>query len=94
MPQLEQERKTALDGPRPRRRKRTTNTKLLALRVNEGLSANDLGRIAGVSGQVVRMAEAGYVPGPRIQFAIAGVFKDEAGQQLRPLDIWPLERQL
>lgn len=90
MPQLEQEQKTSA----PRKRRRKTHTKLVSLRVNEGLTPNDLARRAGVSGQVIRMAEAGYVPGPRVQFAIAGVFKNEDDKPMRPLDIWPIERQL
>lgn len=91
MAQLEQEHQ-----PQPvRRRRRKTHTKLVSLRINEGLTPNDLARRAGVSGQVVRMAEAGYIPGPRIQFAIAGVFKHEVEDRaLRPLEIWPIERQI
>ena len=42
---------------------------------------------AGVSGNTIRMVEAGFVPGPRIQFAIAQVF------DMRPLDLWPIEEQ-
>lgn len=60
------------------------NRKLQALRVNRGLSPNDLAYLAGTSGKTVRMVEAGHVPTPRIQFAIASVF------ELLPLDIWPL----
>jgi hypothetical protein len=33
------------------------------------------------------MAEAGYVPTPRVQFAIARVFNRS------PLDLWPLDHQ-
>lgn len=68
-------------------RRRERNTKLLALRINEGLSRDDLARRTGVSRESIRLAESGFIPGPRIQFAIADVFN------LRPLDIWPLERQ-
>ena len=81
--ELEHERQT----PRRRKSKRHAHTRLVGLRINEGLSPNDLARRAGVSGQIIRMAEAGYVPGPRVQFAIAAVF------ELRPLDLWPIERQ-
>jgi len=52
-----------------------------------GLSPNDLAHRAGVSGKTIRLTEAGFVPGPRIQFAIARVF------DLQPLDLWPIERQ-
>jgi transcriptional regulator with XRE-family HTH domain len=57
------------------------------LRVNEGLSREQLGLRANVSRESVRLAEAGFVPGPRVQFAIAGVFGK------RPLDLWPLDQQ-
>jgi DNA-binding XRE family transcriptional regulator len=60
---------------------------LQQLRINEGLSPNALAYRAGVSGNTIRMVEAGFRPGPRIQFAIAGVFG------LRPLDLWPIEEQ-
>lgn len=65
--------------------RRHPNRRLLELRLNEGLSPNDLAYRAGVSGNTVRMAEAGFMPSPRVQFAIARVFG------LRPLEIWPLE---
>lgn len=54
------------------------------LRVNAGMSPNELGYRAGVSGKTVRMAEKGHQPLPRTQFAIADVFG------LLPLDLWPL----
>jgi DNA-binding XRE family transcriptional regulator len=68
-------------------RRREQNTRLQALRINEGLTRDDLARRTGVSRESIRLAELGFVPGPRIQFALADAFK------LRPLDIWPLERQ-
>lgn len=61
------------------------NRRLQALRINQGMSPNDLAYRAGVSGNTIRLAEAGFRPTPRVQFAIASVF----GSQ--PLDIWPLE---
>lgn len=71
-----------------RTRKRVRpNRRLQELRINEGLSPNMLAYRAGVSGNTIRMVEAGFVPGPRIQFAIAQVF------DLRPLDLWPIEEQ-
>ena len=73
-----------VQGPR---RRVTPNRRLQALRINEGLSPNALAYRAGVSGNTVRMAEAGFVPTPRVQFALAEVFEK------RPLDIWPLDSQ-
>jgi DNA-binding XRE family transcriptional regulator len=69
------------------KRRREQNKRLQALRINEGLTRDDLARRTGVSRESIRLAELGFVPGPRIQFALAGAF------HLRPLDIWPLERQ-
>lgn len=66
---------------------RGPNRKLIELRVNEGLAATDLAYRAGVSAKSVRMAEMGFVPGPRVQFAIASAF------DLRPTDIFPLDSQ-
>ena len=58
----------------------------MELRVNAGMSPNDLAYRVGVAGKTIRMAEAGFIPGPRVQFAIAQVF------DLKPLDLWPFER--
>lgn len=66
---------------------RRPNRVLQSLRINEGLSPNDLAYRAGVSGNTVRLAEGGYRPTPRVQFAIAQVFGK------LPLDLWPLEDQ-
>lgn len=60
----------------------------MELRINEGLSPNDLGLRAGVSGKTVRLAEKGYIPTPRVQHAVASVF------QLQCTDIWPLHAQV
>lgn len=67
--------------------RRTPNRRLQELRINAGMSPNALAYRAGVSGKTVRLAEAGYTPSPRVQFALSGVF------EMRPLDLWPLERQ-
>lgn len=72
---------------RQRRQPRRPNLALQALRINAGLSRIDLARRTGVSAESIRLAEAGFLPGPRVQFALAAAF-----DQL-PLDIWPLERQ-
>lgn len=63
------------------------NRRLQGLRVNAGLSPNALAYRAGVSGNTIRMAEAGFRPSPRVMFAIADVF------DLKPLDLWPIEEQ-
>jgi DNA-binding XRE family transcriptional regulator len=66
---------------------RHPNRQLQELRINAGLSPNDLAYRAGTSGKTIRMVEAGWVPSPRLQFQIAAVFG------LLPLDLWPLQRQ-
>jgi transcriptional regulator with XRE-family HTH domain len=43
---------------------------------------------AGVSAPTIRRVEAGYIPTPHVQFAIAQVF-DRV-----PTDLWPLEQQI
>lgn len=58
----------------------------MELRVNAGMSPNDLAYRTGVTGKTIRMAEAGLIPSPRTQYAIAQVF------DLRPLDLWPFDR--
>lgn len=60
--------------------------RLKELRINAGMSPNDLALRAGVSGKTVRMAEAGWIPNPRTQFQIAAVF------DRKPLDLWPMVR--
>lgn len=69
------------------RQRRQVHRDLVALRVNAGLSRLDLSRRTGVSTETIRLAELGFVPGVRVQFAIASAF----GKQ--PLDLWPIERQ-
>jgi DNA-binding XRE family transcriptional regulator len=75
------------------RQRRRKNLRLISLRVNEGLSREALAYRAGISRETVRLAEEGWTPLPRTQFALAEVFKAEDGRKLRPLDIWPLEQQ-
>lgn len=70
-----------------RHNRRRRHLGLIGLRVNEGLSREQLGYRAGVSRETVRLVESGFVPTPRVQFAIAGVFG------MRPLDLWPIEWQ-
>lgn len=51
------------------------------------MAVSDLAYRAGVSDKTIRMAECGFVPGPRIQFSIAGVFG------LQPTDLFPIGTQ-
>lgn len=69
-------------------RRLAPNRQLMELRINQGLSPNDLAYRAGISGKTVRMAEAGFLPSPRVQHAIAQVF------DLSPTAIWPLHLQV
>lgn len=78
---------TAKTRSRVRPARTRPNRLLQSLRINEGLSPNDLAYRSGVSGNTIRFAEAGFRPSPRIQFAVARVFGK------LPLDIWPLEDQ-
>lgn len=66
--------------------RRVPHLRLKELRINSGMSPNDLAFRAGVSGKTIRMVEAGWIPGPRTQFQVAKVF------ELVPLDLWPFER--
>jgi DNA-binding XRE family transcriptional regulator len=70
----------------PNGTRRHPHLKLKELRINAGLSPNDLAYKAKVTGKTVRMVEAGFVPTPRVQFQVAAVFG------LKPLDLWPLVR--
>lgn len=72
---------------RPQRSCRHPHLELIALRVNAGLSREQLAYRSGVSRETVRLAESGFLPGPRVQFALADAFGK------RPLDLWPIERQ-
>lgn len=72
--------------PIPNGSRRVPHLKLRELRINAGMTPNDLAFRAGVSGKTIRMAEAGWIPTPRTQFQIASVF------ELLPLDLWPLNR--
>jgi transcriptional regulator with XRE-family HTH domain len=67
---------------------RKPNTKLVELRVNRGMSPEQLAYFTGLSAPTIRLAERGHLPQPRTQFAIAEAFG------LSPTDIWPLERQV
>lgn len=66
------------------RKTRKPNLTLIGLRLNKGLSPNDLARLTGVSAATIRLAEKGHTPGPRIMFELA----DFLGVSV--LDIWPI----
>jgi DNA-binding XRE family transcriptional regulator len=66
--------------------RRVPHLRLKELRVNAGMSPNDLAYRVGVSGKTIRMAEAGFIPAPRTQLMIAAAF------DLKPLDLWPFDR--
>lgn len=77
---------TTTTSRQPKRR-RQPNLTLIALRVNAGHSRETLALRLGIGRETIRLAEAGFIPTPRIQFALASAFKTT------PLDIWPLEFQ-
>ena len=70
----------------PKGTRRVPHLRLKELRINAGMTPNDLAFKAGVTGKTVRMVEDGFIPGPRIQFRIASVF------EMKPLDLWPFDR--
>lgn len=69
------------------RKRRPPNRQLMELRLNAGLSPNDLACRAGLSGNTVRSAERGLYVSPRSQHAIAMALG------VLPLDVFPFERQ-
>lgn len=69
------------------RRRHGANLPLIALRINAGLSRDMLAARAGVGRETIRLAESGFVPTPRIQFAISSAL------ERTPLDLWPIEHQ-
>lgn len=68
-------------------RRPVPNRELVELRINAGLTPNDLGRRAGLSGNTVRAAERGLYVSPRSQHAIAKALG------VLPLQVFPFERQ-
>jgi DNA-binding XRE family transcriptional regulator len=66
---------------------RKPNRNLQALRLNRGLSPNDLARETGISAPTIRLAEKGHTPSPRVAFALADFFG------LHVTDIWPIPGQ-
>ena len=67
--------------------RRQPHRELMELRINKGLSRQDLGMRIGVSHETIRLAELGFTPSVRVQFALA----EEFGTT--PLELWPIERQ-
>lgn len=72
---------------RPGRARRHPHLQLMSLRIDRGMSREQVAYRAGVSRETVRLAEAGFLPTPRVQFAIAKAFG------VTCLDLWPIERQ-
>jgi DNA-binding XRE family transcriptional regulator len=72
----------------PRQTRLRPHLRLVELRINAGLSREDLALRIGVSRETIRLAEqTSYAPTVRVQAAIAREFG------LRPLDLWPIECQ-
>lgn len=72
---------------RPARRSRRPHIELMELRINRGWTPADLAFRAGIDQKTVRLVEAGWRPGPRVQYAIASQF------DLAPTDLWPLTKE-
>ncbi len=70
------------------RKRKQPNRKLIALRLNKGLTPNHVAYMTGLTGPTVRLAEGGHIPSPRVQFALAEFFGVE-----EVMDLWPIETQ-
>lgn len=66
------------------RKDRTTGRRIRTLRVNRGLSPEQLGNQIGVSGRTIRRVEDGATPTVRTMFLIAQEF------DLEVTDLWRL----
>jgi DNA-binding XRE family transcriptional regulator len=79
-----------LSNPRAKRieaRLKKPNRKLQALRINAGMSINDLAYETQVDPKTIRRCEEdGHITGPRIQRPLAEYFG------YKPTDVWPLDR--
>jgi transcriptional regulator with XRE-family HTH domain len=64
---------------------RATGARLRALRIDRGLSPEQLAWRLGISGRTIRRVEDGRLPYPRTQFAIASFF------EMRPSELWPAD---
>lgn len=70
------------------RNRKQPNRKLIELRLNKGLTPNQVAYMTGLTGPTIRLAEKGHVPSPRVQLALAEFYDAE-----RVVDLWPLEMQ-
>lgn len=61
-----------------------TANRLKVLRLNKGLSPEQLGQRVGVSGMTIRRIEGGKHPTARTMFLIAQEFDQEV------IDLWPV----
>lgn len=77
----------ALKTTHLRNRVGRANRVLIEMRINQGMTPNDLGRRAGVSGNTVRAAERGIYIDPRSQYGIACALATSC------LVLFPFERQ-
>ena len=71
-----------------RRNRKQPNRKLIEMRLNRGLTPNQVAYMTGLTGPTVRLAESGHIPTPRVQFALAGFYELE-----KVTEIWPIESQ-
>lgn len=69
------------------RKRKRPNRQLIELRLNRGLSPNQVAYLTGLTGPTVRLAESGHIPSPRVQFALADFYG------LKVVELWPLETQ-
>lgn len=61
-----------------------TARQLKELRINRGLSPEQLGHKVGISGRTIRRIEEGNRPTARVMFALAQEFECEV------VDLWPV----
>lgn len=66
-----------------RRSLRETGRDLREMRLNRGLTPEDLGALVHVSGRTIRRIEDGHRPTVRVMFAIASEFDMEV------VELWP-----
>lgn len=69
------------------RKRKQPNRNLIEMRLNKGLTPNQVAYLTGLTGPTVRLAESGHVPSPRVQLALADFY----GRKV--VDLWPLEVQ-
>lgn len=65
------------------KRDRFAASQIRSLRIDRGMSPEQLGHVAGVSGHTIRRIERdAIVPTPRVQFLLARYF------EMRPTEVW------